>query len=232
MATKLLHFSAGFLLFFGAICMLPAKAEAAGFNCANAKLADEKAVCHDKKLSTLDDLLNRRFQESKKSTSDRQDLVHALRNFLSDRKDCGEDRACILSTYIAALWEISTERDADLGKFSAVMISEGTPTSFDIPTVVGQCAATKVELVHSRLEGDDPEFEMGIGVDYANGGYGVSYSREEPVARSTSGDPVIMCLIEIDRDCPPDSSGHLFFTTNMRTKESWILPDAQHKCGG
>jgi uncharacterized protein len=230
MIIKLPLFLAALVL-LGGIALPSNQAEAAGFNCAKARSVDEKAVCKDARLSKLDALLNRRFQERKVSDPDTEDLVHRMRNFLADRKDCRGGGPCILATYIAALWEISGDRDADLGGVSAIMISKGKPASSAVPTAIGHCAATEVDLVHSRLEGHDPEFEMGIGVDYANGGYGVSYSREEPVSRSKTGDSVIMCLIEIGRDCRPDSGGRVFLTTNMRTRGSWILPDAQHQCG-
>lgn len=212
---------------------LAGTSQAAGLDCTMARLPDEQAVCGDKRLSTFDDLLNKRFQDAKPSAADPEELKHRLRNFLADRHDCGRDTSCILATYIAALWAISDDRDTDLKDVSATMMVKGKPiVSSKIPSVIGDCSATTVLDVHPRLDMEDPDFSAGIGIDYANEGYGVSYSREEPVARSKPGDPVVLCLIEIDRDCPPDSGGRLFLTTNQRTGESWILPDTQHTCGG
>ncbi|WP_245441509.1 hypothetical protein [Rhizobium vallis] len=110
------------------------------------------------------------------------------------------------------------------------------PEAKAIPEKAGRCAATSVLEVHPRLDNggaaDDADFDNGTGIDYANDGYQVSYNREEALIRSKPGDPVTMCLVEIDRDCGPDEGGRLFLVTNGRTHESWILPDAQHKCGG
>lgn len=225
--------AAGLFACLGSTLFVAGTSQAAGFDCSKAQTPDEQAVCQDQRLSTFDELLNKRFQDAKPSAADPEELKHRLGNFLADRRDCGRDASCILATYLAALWEISGDRDTDLKDVSATMMTQGKTTlSSKIPTAIGACSATTVLDVHPRLDMDDPDFSAGVGIDYANEGYGVSYSREDPVVRSKPGDPVILCLIEIDRDCPPDSGGRLFLTTNQRTGETWILPDAQHACGG
>ncbi|HJW39842.1 MAG TPA: hypothetical protein VJ476_01290, partial [Rhizomicrobium sp.] len=53
------------------------------------------------------------------------------------------------------------------------------------------------------------------------------------VHRSHVGDPVLMCLVFIPSDCPKgDDRGKVYTTTDLRTLQSWTLPDAEHSCGG
>lgn len=97
---------------------------------------------------------------------------------------------------------------------------------------VGQCVNSRITAIHARLEGD-PGFQSGIGVELANGIYGVSYESVRAVRRSRVGDRVRTCLVSIPRGCPPgDDRGREYRTTNLRTRQSWTLPDSQHMCGG
>jgi hypothetical protein len=42
-----------------------------------------------------------------------------------------------------------------------------------------------------------------------------------------------MCLVQLPFACPAgDVRGRWYTTTNLRTLESWTLPDAEHGCGG
>jgi uncharacterized protein len=232
-----MRFISSFLIAFCLGILFTTSAQAAGFDCNKALSTDEKIVCGDTQLSHLDDVFNARYGAARKTYPD-DDIVHSARNFLADRHDCGGDRACILSAYLAILWEVSTNKNSFMQGISAKSLTGGKqPGTSDIPTKAGQCAATSILAVHPRVEsGDAPltdeDFNNGTGIDYANDSYQVSYNREEMLIRSKPGDPVTQCLVEIDRDCEPDESGRLFLVTNGRTRESWILPDAQHKCGG
>lgn len=97
---------------------------------------------------------------------------------------------------------------------------------------VGQCVNSRIVAIHARLEGD-PNFESGVGVELANGIYGVSYGSVRAVRRSRVGDRVRSCLVSIPHGCPPgDDRGRIYRTTNLRTRQSWTLPDSQHSCGG
>ena len=97
---------------------------------------------------------------------------------------------------------------------------------------VGQCVNSRIIAIHPRLEGD-PNFESGVGVELANGIYGVSYGSVRAVRRSRVGDRVRSCLVSIPHGCPPgDDRGREYRTTNLRTRQSWTLPDSQHMCGG
>jgi hypothetical protein len=104
------------------------------------------------------------------------------------------------------------------------------------PVRPGSCAFTHVRQVTQRLEdgvthGVIPD--SGSAVQFANGLYQVSYGQVAAVNASRRGDPVWICLMKLPQNCPPgDNRGKLYTTTNLRTEESWTLPDAEHGCGG
>jgi hypothetical protein len=105
-----------------------------------------------------------------------------------------------------------------------------------LPERPGACVWTKIRRVEHRLqEGEHGPFlkDSGSAVVFANGGYQVSYEELNEVHRSRAGDPVLMCLVSIPRRCPKgDNRGRVYTTTNLRTLESWTMPDAEHHCGG
>jgi hypothetical protein len=104
-----------------------------------------------------------------------------------------------------------------------------------LPKRVGHCATTKVQRVETRLVGGDnqPVEGSGSAVDFANGGYQVSYDTIAEIEASRPGDPVKICLVSIPEGCPPgDRRGRVYTTTNLRTNASWTLPDSEHSCGG
>ncbi len=123
---------------------------------------------------------------------------------------------------------------------SAVMIiflAGATPAVAEgLPTKVGQCVETQVARVSTRLEDGathQPVAGSGSAIEFANGGYQVSYDQEKAVDRSRPGDRVKMCLVSLPSDCPPgDDRGKMYKTTNLRTRQSWTLPDSEHSCGG
>lgn len=101
---------------------------------------------------------------------------------------------------------------------------------------VGQCVVTRITSIGYRLVDSStnrPIRDSGSAVELANGVYGVSYERVPAVHRSRVGDRVRTCLVSIPRGCPPgDDRGREYRTTNLRTRQSWTLPDSQHSCGG
>jgi hypothetical protein len=105
-----------------------------------------------------------------------------------------------------------------------------------LPTQVGQCSATTIAKIGTRLvDGttNQPIPGSGSAVNFANGGYQVSYDTLPAITASRVGDPVTMCLISIPQNCPPgDARGKMYKTTNRRTHGSWTLPDSEHSCGG
>jgi len=110
------------------------------------------------------------------------------------------------------------------------------PRGEPIPVRVGTCARTSIRQVTQRLEDGVTHRvipDSGSAVVLANGLYQVSYDQVGAVNRSRRGDPVIACLVKLPQHCPPgDDRGKLYTTTNLRTEESWTLPDAEHMCGG
>ena len=101
---------------------------------------------------------------------------------------------------------------------------------------LGACVRTTIKQVTQRLE-DGQTHRMiansGSAVVLSNGVYGVSYDQIAAVNGSKAGDPVYTCLVKLPRNCPPgDNRGKLYTTTNLRTEQSWTLPDAEHMCGG
>jgi hypothetical protein len=105
-----------------------------------------------------------------------------------------------------------------------------------LPTQLGQCVSTTLKSVETRLV-DGPTGKpipgSGSAVHFDNGGYQVSYDTVAAIEQSRPGDPVRMCLVEVPPGCPKgDNRGWTYQTTNLRTHQSWTLPNAEHLCGG
>ncbi|MBV8337389.1 MAG: hypothetical protein JO358_18495 [Alphaproteobacteria bacterium] len=119
---------------------------------------------------------------------------------------------------------------------AATLLQIGVAVADPLPTTIGQCTNTTIKEVTSRLEDSTTHQWIpgsGSAVDFANGGYQVSYDTVAAIIKSRPGDPVKMCLVSIPRGCPPgDNRGRMYKTTNLRTHGVWTLPDAEHRCGG
>ena len=110
-----------------------------------------------------------------------------------------------------------------------------------LPRKPGSCAETFVREISYRLSSVDPNGVnipipgSGSSITFSNGGYQVSYDTVGAIHRSRPDDKVRVCLTFIP-DCshasPGDQRGRIYQTTNLRTGESWTLPDSQHSCGG
>ena len=95
---------------------------------------------------------------------------------------------------------------------------------------VGACEQTRISAIGSRLDGMP---DSGTTVQYENGIYGTSYNRVPNLLRSRVGDPVVVCLLEVPKGCPPgDERGKVYGAINMRTNMKWKLADSSHMCGG
>src|SRR5665213_3113649 len=77
-----------------------------------------------------------------------------------------------------------------------------------VPTRIGECVDTKVEIVVSRLQGVPGS---GSAIRFVNGGYQVSYDQIPAVDRSRQDDPVSMCLVSIPTGCPPGDARGRFY---------------------
>jgi hypothetical protein len=105
-----------------------------------------------------------------------------------------------------------------------------------LPVRVLDCGGSVIKQISDRFGNPiaDPR-SSGSGVIFTNGGYNVSYDTVDAIRNSRVGDHVMVCLMHIpDPDkCPPgDVRGRIYTVTNLRTLESWTLPDSQHMCGG
>lgn len=115
--------------------------------------------------------------------------------------------------------------------FSAYAVSPNDP----LPTTIFSCGRSVIADIGSRLEGDK-NFETGAHVTLKNSGFSVAYQEDSTlpaIRKSKVGDHVLVCLVYIPKHCPPgDNRGKFYTITNLRTLESWTLPDSQHECGG
>jgi hypothetical protein len=109
--------------------------------------------------------------------------------------------------------------------------SEITPDD-RLPTQILTCGGSVVTGIGPRLEGDT-NFSSGTSVFFKNGGGQVSYDKIQAIINSRKGDHVMICLVFIPEHCPPgDTRGKIYTTTNLRTLESWTVPDSEHSRGG
>ncbi|MET2826796.1 lysozyme inhibitor LprI family protein [Mesorhizobium shangrilense] len=219
-----------------------ARADGPSFDCRKASLPTEKAVCADPQLSAIDALVAKAFKDSEPSFGgDKRKIARAL---VADRNACMDDTACIVSaqnnalqTYGQAPSWVQDYNIALIGK-KALDTAARNPGAADqpLPSSIGQCAPTHIKTLTTRL-GDDPletaSPEAGSAATFTNGGTAVSYDREPGLASSKVGDPVIMCLISIPRDCPKDDErGRIYYSVDLAAKGTWALPDSEHLCGG
>lgn len=99
-----------------------------------------------------------------------------------------------------------------------------------VPTRVGQCVATTIKEIGTRLEGVP---DSGSAVIYANGIFGIDYETVKAITKARVGDRITLCLTSIPKGCPPgDDRGRFYSALDLRTKGKWNLPDAEHMCGG
>lgn len=91
-----------------AVLALPGIAQAQSFNCRYARSADEVLVCQDPELSALDERLSRVFYGVRGSLGGagvaRLDEDQA--DWLSSRKSCGRNAACVEDTYRSRIREL------------------------------------------------------------------------------------------------------------------------------
>lgn len=74
-----------------------------------------------------------------------------------------------------------------------------------LPSRIGDCARTRIVELSHRLEDGvtrKPVIDSGSAVTFANRLSQVSYEELAAVHHSRRGDPVLICLVLIPRDCP------------------------------
>ena len=108
-----------------------------------------------------------------------------------------------------------------------------------LPAKVGECADTTITSITDRFGADltpghsKKGADTGTIVRFSNSGVQVSLAKERAVVRSQIFDKVNMCLVEIPKDCPAgDIRGRVYKTTNLRTHETWSLPNDVKGCDG
>jgi uncharacterized protein len=219
-----------------------ARADGPSFDCRKASLPAEKAVCADPQLSAIDALVAKAFKDFMPTFGG--DKRKIARELVGDRNACKDDVACIVSaqnnalqTYGQAPSWVQDYNIALIGK-KALDVAARNPGAADqpLPSSIGQCAPTHIKTLTTRL-GDDPletaSPEAGSAATFTNGGTAVSYDREPGLASSKVGDPVIMCLVSIPRDCPKDDGrGRVYYSVDLTANGTWALPDSEHLCGG
>ncbi len=220
----------------------PAEAAGPSFDCAKASTPDERAICAHPRLAELDQATSRAFaQGSHKSKEEARKI--ALES-LAARRACGTNPLCILDQQVRALEEYSDLGSAVpvppwVGEYRYEIFKAGhVLRASELPQRVGQCTITEISRIETRFGGalKQPESELdqsGSAVNYADQGYQVSYNFIPALADSRVGDRVLLCLASVPKNCPPnDNRGRMYSATNLRTLGSWLLPDAQHSCGG
>ncbi|RKF30637.1 lysozyme inhibitor LprI family protein [Paraburkholderia fungorum] len=89
------------LALLAAIIASSTPALAASFDCNRARLPDEKAICASRQLSELDVEMSVRYQMlmGLVAMGTRGDMGEEQQSWLSARKKCGANQACLLTAY-------------------------------------------------------------------------------------------------------------------------------------
>ena len=216
------------------LCLAHAPASAAtqakpSFDCAKAQTAVEKKVCADGDLASLDAAMVAAYNRA---------LNHLP---LAERAGLRRQHLAWFKIYRASCNAAAqTESGTRLKECIAKALSDHT-RDLDSPDndsfrVVGGCTTTTVSKIGTRLmQGENGPDVPGSGsaISYANGGRQVSYDTVRGITHSRVGDKVLLCFVSIPRSCPAgDDRGKMFTAKNLRTGETWTLPDSQHSCGG
>jgi hypothetical protein len=118
-----------------------------------------------------------------------------------------------------------------------VFADESVAPSSILPSKVGECADTTITMITDRFGADltpsKKGSDKGSFVRFSNSGFQVSLVKERSIVRSQVFDKVNMCLVEIPKGCSAgDNRGRVYKTTNLRTGESWSLPNDVKSCSG
>ena len=114
--------------------------------------------------------------------------------------------------------------------FLIAVLSFAFPAQSQDLNRIGDCTNTTVERISTRLEGVP---DSGSVVCFKNGICQVDYDTVPAIEQSRRGDPVRMCLVSIERDCPKGTEPiREYRTTNLSTQKSWIRGDHGHSCRG
>jgi uncharacterized protein len=221
----------------------PARADGPSYDCGKASSPAERAICADPQLSAIDALIAKAFKDFEPAFGgDKRKIARAL---VADRDACKDEIACIVSAQNNALqtfgfsphW-VEAYNEGLIGK-KALDTGAREPKGANqpLPAAIGQCAVTHIATLTTRF-GDDPlataSADGGAAATFVNGGSAVSYERDPGLAASTVGDPAVLCLMSIPRDCPEgDLRGRVYYGVDLNFESAWwVLPDSEHLCGG
>jgi uncharacterized protein YecT (DUF1311 family) len=187
-------------------------ARAASFNCNQAAAPSEFAICGDPNLSAIDSAIGAAYSQR---LAQEPSIRQIQRGWLKARNvGCGKDRTCLRL--------LMTD---ELG-----WLRSGLRLSPALPTYVGHCSLTTVTQSVHRLDG---VAGSGSDVREANGAAEVSYDQIPAADTSRRGDPALVCLVGLPRNCPPgDDRGKTYAVADLRTLGAWSAPDSEHMCGG
>ena len=119
-----------------------------------------------------------------------------------------------------------------LAVLASLMTSHALAFDASIPKSIGACVDTTIAEISGVYRSPAPNKDGAI-VGYANGVAGVSFRQEPEIERSKVGDPIRLCLVEIEKDCGRDDPrGRIYAATNLRTGGHWRLGNSMHACGG
>ncbi len=217
---------------------LPAAADPS-FDCSKAKAPDEVAICANPELARLDSLVAAAYAGYQPSF---QSKPKVGKLFLGDRASCGGDTACIAAVQWNALetyggdagWVQDFVTRAIAARAEALAGSTAS-VSTAMPTRPAQCVRTRIKEVTTRFGNPLTEANAGDGiyVAYENGGGVNSYDRGPEFKGVAAGQPAVLCLVTIPRDCPAgDDRGRVYYTLDLATRGAWLTPDSEHSCGG
>ncbi|MEO5342892.1 MAG: hypothetical protein H7842_06065, partial [Gammaproteobacteria bacterium SHHR-1] len=117
-----------------------------------------------------------------------------------------------------------------LNKTPTRPVAPPAPLPQSTPNSLGECVYTLVKNKGTRLQGAP---DSGTFIAFMNGLSLVAYEKIAEAEASKSGDAVNVCLEFIPENCPPgDERGKIYRVQNLRTMQSFEMPDAPHSCGG
>ena len=221
--------------------VLAASNSGPSFDCTKATSADERTICANPYLSRIDVLVSRAYADFVPQYGSSKRAIGKW--LLDDRFACGTDEACIaavqvnaLETYGGSVSWAESYVDALIGA-KAAAFAESARLNRDqpIPKQNGDCVVTHIAEITTRFgepfTGADPN--AGSAIHFTNDGRQVSYDAVTAFYDAKAGDPVVMCLVSVPRDCPRDDDrGRVYYGLDARTGGTWSLPDSQHSCGG
>jgi len=94
-----------FASIFFALIITGNNASAASFNCRNAKLPSEVAICQNGELGRLDKIMARKYFRLKRNLPTRhwRELLAEQRRWLVRRNNCGYEVYCLEDSYVYRL---------------------------------------------------------------------------------------------------------------------------------